>query len=294
MRFGLRFFTVTWGVLSILFAPVLKSSVDTTFLGQFFVKKPPFIEKAYEDTADAKLSRNIWHDLAVKSYCVRTASDSTLRPIFGQIQYHIEQHLLNAHEQFSPKSSLWIIHTPTIATPLVTKGVASPNLISTKNAKNKTAVGVALKRATLFREYLAKGGTLVVTKHGNLENNQLARTDEQLEIFEALKKQYPKQIIELTIRSKIFPVENMGATYIMSTPKDELIAITTQGVQINDSQDKATWGVWIKSKNTPDTNKKLTDNIQFLMRNGLQEALISHAHQHKETKDTYLALFKRL
>ncbi|MBS0287363.1 MAG: hypothetical protein JSR17_08710 [Proteobacteria bacterium] len=287
LRLSLRFFTLFWGLVFSLAPPFARSSVDTSFLPHFFQTQPSFLKNTYhEQTPENNMARRVWHDLAVKNYSTHHSSDALLRPVFSQIQYQLENELLGVKDKFEKGQSLWIIHTPTIATPLVTE--------ADKSANNKTSVNIALKRATLMRQYLAKGGVLVVTHHAHLADKSLARTSEQIAIFEALKKQYPKQIIELTIRAKEFPVGNIGATYLVNTHDDAMVAITTQGVQINEAPDKATWGVWVNTSKPSKASEKVTENIQFLMRNGLKEALVENARQQGMPKEQYLTLFKRL
>ncbi len=291
MRSNLRFFTICWGLCLILFAPLLRSSVDTSFVAHLFQKTPPFLEK-HDDTPVNKMARRVWHDMAVKGYCVRESSDKVLRPVFSQIQYHLEEQLFAINETFPMGTSFWVVHTPTIATPLVTNGKVDSKLMSDKNLKDKTSLQIVSKRAALMRRYLAKGGILVVSYHEN-SDSAVARTPQQMAIFDTLKKEFPKQIIVLPIRSKVFPLENIGATYLVKSPTNEIIAITLRGVQLNDSQEKETWGVWIAGK-PKESNIKLTDNIQFLMRNGLKEALTQHAHQQGMAKEDFIAIFKRL
>lgn len=172
------------------------------------------------------LAHSVWDKAKTEGFVVVTdKTDREARTCFTQIQLHSEHAMLNELKQGGKSKALWIIHTRLIATPLVTKGEGRPQLM---------------------RDYLKAGGTLV-TIYDKAASNE--RTPEERAIFEELKKQYPKQLIDLPMDH--FPLDKIGATYFFKDAQGHFFEMTNQGMQAHDKKDFATWGVWLQDKSQP-------------------------------------------
>ncbi len=291
MRSSLRILPIIVGIFVVFssFPALARSRVDTSFIPQLHPVLPIQLDNKQDIQA-----QQIWQEIISKGYSVHQGTDKTMRPIFGQIQAHLEQQMINSFSQIPLGSTLWIIHTPLIATPLVTNDEVSKTLVSSE------IQNTALARAKIMREYLAKGGLLVVAYQSNLREGKSGRTQDQIAIFEALKQQYPKQVVEFPIDvnhfpNGSFPRENIGATYLTQMPSGNIVEMTNLGVQINGSREDAMWGVWLQERNDPQTavNSRLTSSFQFLFANGLHNVLTKHAHQQGIAPEKVLALLAR-
>lgn len=237
-----------------------------------------------------QFAHQVWQEVVSQGYSEHRGDDKTMRTVFGQIQFHLEQQLLESIDIISFGEAIWIFHTPDIPTPLVTKGGITGNLIANDilSDKDKTRMNTALERTKIIQNYLAKGGIIIVA-----HQEKSMRTPEQKALFLALKNQYPKQVIDFMLMQQ-YPSTHIGATYLMKLPSEEIVEITNQGVQINVSEN-ATWGVWLQERHYPNmrVNQHLQDNINFLIANGLQDVLEHHAHQQGIAPEKYLMLLKR-
>ncbi len=292
-RLYLGYFTALFGAVLFFYAPNLRSSVDTSFLPFLYQAIPSSLDDEEMGIVDPLLNKQahqVWDDVVSKGYSLCfNQSDKDARTIFGQLQTSIEQLMLS--EMDKNKTSIWIFHTPLIPTPFVTNGEMSEGLIAGDILKSvdKTRVRNALSRAKLIREFLDKKGIIIVAYQKDLKAN---RSQEQLKIYEKLKKKYPKQIIELPLESIL--QDKIGATYIVETAKNDIFEMTNHGVQINQSQDKANWGIWLqmRSAKRDDVSARLCTQFQFLFANGLENALLNQSGAHGVAPEKVLSLLK--
>ncbi len=131
------------------------------------------------------------------------------------------------------------------------------------------------------------------------ENLKSKRSEEQLAIYDKLKKQYPKQLIEMPIDTsayadKQFPQDKIGATYLTQMPNGDIFEMTNQGVQINQSQNEANWGVWLQMRNQARAavSARLCTQFQFLLTNGLEAVIEKHAKAQGIAPEKVLSLLK--
>ncbi|MBI2792699.1 MAG: hypothetical protein HYX61_12140 [Gammaproteobacteria bacterium] len=300
MRSSRHFIPILIGAIFLFFlAPLANSSVDTTFLSYVHQKLPIAFDNKKTgilDPALNQLAHQVWQDVITHGYSVQKGTDKEMRTVFGQIQFHLEQQLIDRNKEFPFGSAVWIIHTPDIATPLVTTGILTENLISKDILldNDRTRIDTALARAKIIRDFLAKGGIVIAAHQANS-----LRSQEQIAIFSSLKKQYPTQIIDFIIDEaclpeKKYPENRLGATYLMQLPTGEIVEMTNQGAQINTSL-IATWGVWMQEGHHSNqaVEKRLQENIEFLFTNGLQDVLKRHAKLQGIAPEKYLTRFTR-
>ncbi len=129
-RYKLAFVKVFLGTFVFLMSPSAKTSVDASFLTHLHQAIPSIINDEEVGVIDPLLNRDaqqVWKEISSKGYSQRShGSDKELRSIFGQLQTSIEQLMLQHIAKNSKHTAVWIIHTPLIATPLVTKGRSKP------------------------------------------------------------------------------------------------------------------------------------------------------------------------
>lgn len=239
--------------------------------------------------------------------------DKTARPSFVGIQSALERNLVdmlrqseedkkntNTTTKKAKRMSIWIIHTPLIATPCVTKGTLTKGLVHSDVEKDPQRLKVTLDRANIIRDYLEAGGILIIAYQGNkrLGTGTNGRTKEQLEIFEELKNKYPKQLLEFPIDEKLlykeeYPIDKIGATYIVEDRKHQRFEMTNLGVQANAPKDNATWGLWVQQSSDlkADVTERMRTILSFLDQVGMQKAFHEHCQMHQLDEKRYSSLF---
>ncbi len=247
------------------------------------------------DPALNQAAQTLWQEVIVNGYATRVANtDKAVRTLFGPIQYHIERHIVESLSSADPKAvmPIWILHTPQIATPLVNEGRINQQLVSEEIAKDqdKTRLNTALFRAKTLRDYLAKGGILVVVYQDSPMHDG-GRTKEQKRIYDKLKKRYASQIIDFPVAE--FPVALTGATYLVPQ-KNGIFEMTNRGVQIQQDGKEFSWGIWLQEREhaKPIVTQQIQALFEFLEQRGLQEKLASHAKLHGRAPETFFALGK--
>ncbi|MCS5712631.1 hypothetical protein [Candidatus Berkiella aquae] len=247
------------------------------------------------DVALNQAAQSVWQEVIVNGYATRVGkTDKEVRTLFAPIQYHIESHIVEGMTTADPKAvmPLWVIHAPQIATPLVTEGRLNNQLVSddVANDKDKTRLNTALLRAKTVRDYLAKGGILLVV-YQDTPSNDGGRTKEQKRIFDKLKKRYASQIIDFPVAQ--FPQALTGATYLVPQ-KNGVFEMTNRGAQIQQDGKEITWGLWLQEREHPKpaVKEQIHTLFQFLEQAGLQEKIASHAKQHGRAPETFFALGK--
>lgn len=241
----------------------------------------------------------LWHEAFSQGYVLRkNQSDKEARPVFVALQAQLEGQMIQA---MSPKGTkaLWIIHTPLVATPLVTEGALSEHLASAEILAEDPSQRLitSLERAKLIRLFLNRGGFLIVAYSGVKQDAKSGRTPSQLAIYEKLKQQYPSQIIDFPISAEHFsernyPLDKIGATYFFQYPHGKF-EMTNCGFQLNDVRNNATWGVWLHEKQHPNpvVTQRLNEVLAFLNQAGLREKIQQHSQEHQLSKKELISFF---
>lgn len=202
--------------------------------------------------------------------------------------------------------SIWVIHTPVIATPCVTDGNPTPNLLAEEIMQDDARRKLTLSRAEIIRDYLKAGGVLVVAYNGQEREEILdaqgkvispGRTKAQVAIYEALRKEYPAQIIDfpMDLKKEAYPDDMIGATYLVEDTYGQRFEMTNRGVQANKPHDDAEWGVWMhnRSQSVPEVTQRMGNVFSFLQKAGFNAVLDRHAREHKINQDDYAPLLSR-
>ncbi len=247
------------------------------------------------DPALNQAAQTLWQEVIVNGYATRIGkSDKEVRTLFSPIQYHIEQKIVDSIDKRDVAAilPLWILHTPQIPTPLVTDGKIDKSLASQEvaNDKDTTRLNTAFLRAKTLRDYLDKGGILVVV-YQDTPTHDGGRTKAQKRCYDKLKKRYASQIIDFPIAN--FPNTLTGTTYLVPQ-KGGVLEMTNRGAQIQHDGKDITWGLWLQEREHPKTavTAEIKTLFQFLEQAGLQEKLSSHAKLHGRAPETFFALGK--
>ncbi|MCS5709967.1 hypothetical protein [Candidatus Berkiella aquae] len=270
-------------------------------------------------TTTAEATQTSSSSSSVPSSSTAIAEDKVIRKAYVELQTVSEKVIvdrLNAVKDLGRiAKSIWIIHTPMIATPCVTDGTPTPKLVAEEIIKDDARRNLTLSRAAIIRDYLAAGGVLITAYDGAQREEKLAedgtvvssgRTKVQIEIFEKLKEQFPTQIIDfpmdlktrqakLGLNAAVYPDEMIGATYLIEDTYGQRFEMTNQGVQAIQPRDDAQWGVWMQNRSHPvlEVSKRMAKVCGFLQNAGLNQVLAEHALKHNINQDDFAPLLNR-
>lgn len=282
---------------ALCFAMIFSVSIAKAHeIAPFLTKTDQSIAARAENGLISPSAYALWQEAFSQGTVLRhNQKDKDARTAFVEIQAELEQQMIRAIAQKDTKA-LWIIHTPLIATPVVTEGLISEGLVSTSilQETDRTRVSTSLERSKLMRLFLNRGGFLIVAYAASQREGEKGRTPSQIAIFEKLKKQYPKQLIEFPIASSHFsegnyPLDKIGATYFLREPHGKF-EMTNRGLQINDARDNATWGLWINHPDF-DISSRLNEVMLFLEQAGLREQISLHCQEHHISPKEILSFF---
>lgn len=247
------------------------------------------------DPALNQTAQTIWQDVIVNGYATRVGkTDKEVRTPFSALQYHIENRMVESLDKSDPKAiiPLWIIHTQSIPTPLVTEGGIDKQFVlnDVANDKDATRLNIASQRSKTLRNYLEKGGILMVV-YQDTPNHDGGRTKAQKRIYDKLKKRYASQIIDFPVAQ--FPATLTGATYFVPQ-KGGIFEMTNRGAQIQQDGKDITWGIWLQEREhaKPIVTQQIQTVFQFLDQAGLQQKLADHAKLNGRAPETFFALGK--
>lgn len=297
----------------------LHQFMDTVFTNETLVPEEIIREQGKEVVAELKkqgfVLRDHWADKNARSIFVKiqesserkavdelnsqsggTGSDESMRKAFVSLQETSEKKMVDSlviNESNKLANSIWIIHTPTIATPCVTDGTPTGKLMAEEILKDEQRMALTLSRAHIIRDYLKAGGVLVIAYNAKQKQD---RTAEQLAIYNKLLEEFPKQLIDFPMDLKEpYPNNLIGATYIMEDSERNKFEMTNLGVQANAPKENATWGVWMQNRKKPsiEANKRLCEVFSFLSKSGLAKVLDHHAQKYQIDPDQFAALLAR-
>ncbi len=177
----------------------------------------------------------------------RWETDVKVRPIFVSAQGDFEKGMAYFLEEEKILNLIGVIHTPTPATPLCTEEEITPQLVDTSLEGDKKRLFTVMSRATIIREFLAKGGKLFAVYP---EEGRAKRTEAQLAIFDAAKEAYPKNLIDCPISCEKLDPEMVGATYLFQT-EEGWFAFAIMATQANAPEDCRRWAMWFGPLSDP-------------------------------------------
>jgi hypothetical protein len=153
------------------------------------------------------------------------------------------------------KSVVGVIHTPLPATPCRTDGEITEGLVHSDVANDPARLETVIKRPNILRDFLANGGHLIsmysrpdlhAAQVRACANNQsgVKVTPESMNVFEALKAQYPKNLTDRPTQISSFKDEHSGATYIATDPEGNKFGFSIRAYQAHTPGDGKAWGLW--------------------------------------------------
>lgn len=245
--------------------------------------------------------------------------DTVVREAYVKLQVASEKAIVDRLD--APKDlgriakSIWIIHTPTIATPCTNTGIATPKLLAEEIMQDESRRHLTLERTAIIRDYLKAGGVLIVAYNKAEREIKLnekgetiiaGRTPAQIAIYETLIKEYPTQIIDfqmdiagrkakLNLPDDKYPEDMIGATYLVEDSFGQRFEMTNRGVQANAPRDDAEWGVWMqnRSQSVKEVTMRMAKVFSFLQNAGLNAVLDAHATKHNINQDDFAPLLNR-
>lgn len=187
-------------------------------------------------------------------------SDALVRPVYVTAQGDFERTMAYMLEKGKIDCLLGWIHTPTPATPLCIRGNVTQGLVDEEIAKDPKRLFTVMKRPEIIRDFLQKGGVLVALYP---REGLFKRTEEQREVFEQVKKDYPNHLIDCPLSVSELPQDMIGATYIFKTCEDEWFAFAIQATQANAPADDRKWVMWFGHADNPEIHERINQVIEL-------------------------------
>ena len=189
-----------------------------------------------------------------------TGKDEEVRPLFVTAQGDFERALTLFLKEKKVRFAFGMIHTPTPATPLCTKGDISQSLVDESMEGDQRRLYTVMKRPEIIREYLDNGGKLIACYP---EVGREKRTSEQLAIFEEAKKAYPS-LLDKPLAIDQLPSEMIGATYIIVTNDRKQFAFSIMARQANAPEDDSTWAIWFGAIDDLEVKERMDAHSAFI------------------------------
>lgn len=213
-----------------------------------------WIDEARSTAPQSEEINTLFDQLKSNLYVLETGSDD-LRIKFVHAQGAIEQMLAKKQELGEIAELVGIIHTPLPATPLCVK----PEEISTTIDSKKWET--VLTRAQIIREYLSKGGKLmIVYPQGGLEKRSL----EQQQVYKEALKEFAGNLVDWTLPVPEMDTNMIGATYLFLTKDQQLYAFSVKARQITDMQPQSEWGLWFGPLSNEAIASRVTSVLEYL------------------------------
>lgn len=232
--------TVFTGCLLIFSAVSLAEEQEQPVFESILLKMVEILPKSFHahlPELTQQLS-SAWEQLVeTGAFTQKFESDQTGRDIIVNLQAVIERTMVEEHQDCS--NMFWIIHAPTIATPLVTIGDNTP-----------------LSRPDILKQFLKRGGSIMVVYQADRRVGEQGRTPEQIAVFESLQAQYPTQLIEFPVDPSVlpngeFPKDLIGATYWIQETPSQLFEMSLHATQASQPCEDCEWGFWLSSSESP-------------------------------------------
>lgn len=195
------------------------------------------------------------------SFREMTGKDADVRPLFVTAQGDFERAITHMLREKKIKMAVGLIHTPTPATPLCTKGEITKELVDPSFEGDVKRIYTVIKRPEIIRHFLRNQGSLLVFYP---REGQEKRTKTQLEIFKDLKKEFPN-LRDVPMEIDQLESEMIGATYLIKTLDGEEYAFSIMARQANAPEDDSTWAIWFGAKEDQEVNERVTKIMKFFM-----------------------------
>ena len=258
-RFSIRFFLFTFLIVSTLLHKAI--AVDEVYWDE--TKLRYFSEQALSPAALAFQEAFLAEVLSyaneedVRSFALgfqeissrlRSGPDEDIRPVYVSAQGDFERTMAYFLNEGKITHLIGIIHTPTPATPLCTRGEISRDLVDRSMQEDSRRLYTVMKRPEIIRDYMQKGGVLIAAYP---ENGLAKRTEEQQAIFQNAKKAFPDQLIDLPLSCEEMQKDMIGATYLFRAETGDWMAFAIMAAQANAPEDGKVWGMWFGSLTDP-------------------------------------------
>ena len=184
-------------------------------------------------------------------------SDAEMRPSTVTFQAYAEATIVAGLRSGDIYSAAGMIHTPKPATPLLSDGDITEGLVTEAIAQDPARLETVTKRINVVRDFMSSGGKLIAL----YPKEHAPITPEQLEVFDAVKRQYPDNLIDAPIGRR-FDSALSGATYLIQNMDGTRNVFSIKASQANgaDEENLMEWGVWLGNPETDDVvGKRLVE-----------------------------------
>lgn len=195
-----------------------------------------------------------------KKFKIEVGKDTEVRPVYVSAQGDFERTMAYFMKSGEIHHLVGIIHTPTPATPLCSKGEISSGLVD-PSMKDQKRLFTVMKRPHLIRMFLAEGGTLIAAYP---TKGKEKRTDQQLTIYNEICRNHPKTLIDLPLKCDELQQDMVGATYLFCTADGDWMSFGIRASQANAPEDDRQWEMWFGPLRDSEISKRVYKTIDYL------------------------------
>jgi len=178
-----------------------------------------------------------------------------------------------------------VIHTPTPATPLCTKGDnLDDQLLDPSIRYDLEKLLTVRSRAVIVREYLELGGKLFIAyPKGGLEK----RTQQQQEVYRQELAKYADRLFDAVLSCAEIDPAMVGATYFFKDASGSTCTFSIKSNQANNPQSLSEWAMWFGKIKDPVISKRVNEILNYLEANNGPNLRLELAARHLSSPDSF-------
>ncbi|NNM44168.1 MAG: hypothetical protein HKM07_07485 [Chlamydiae bacterium] len=239
-------------------------SSENEFSKKFFSN----LRSSIEFTSNIPQKDQIYQILSTleTEHCALETGSDDLRVKFVHLQGCIE-HMLACFQALGDIEELiGVIHTPMPATPVcIQPGGDISDILDESIRYNSDKLLTVRSRAQIVREYLLKGGKLLIAyPQGGLEK----RSEAQQKTYLNELAHFSGKLLESVLSTDKIAEEMVGATYLFRNSDKQVFAFSIKSRQANDIRSQDEWGIWFGSIHEKEVQKRINHIFDYLTNNG--------------------------
>lgn len=216
------------------------------------------------------LAQRVLEPLKQTSHIEVSGQDAQTRPLAVNFQKAFEQSLLSLLDNRQIRAVTAIIHTPLPATPLCNPtGQALESSLNPEMRRDPARIKTVADRTLTLRQ-LARYGRGVTLYIAYPKAGLGKRTTEQQLIYHNERKNKANRSLKDAPPSCLQMPENLvGATYIITTPKQQELLFSLVGKQAVEGQGMTRWQLWFDKVSQEPVRNRYQEVTEYLKSCGL-------------------------
>ena len=242
-------------------------SSEKEFSKKFFSN----LRSSIEFTSNIPQKDQIYQTLSTleTEHCIVETGDDDLRVKFVNLQGCIEHMLACFQALGNIEELIRVIHAPMPATPICIQPDGDiSDILDESICYNSEKLLTVRSRAQIVREYLLKGGKLLIFyPQGGLRK----RSESQQKTYLDELARFSGKLFESVLNTDRIAEEMVGATYLFRNSDKQVFAFSIKSRQANDIRSQDEWGAWFGPIREKEVQKRITHVFDYLTNNGVPD-----------------------